>query len=94
VLLRFYGFTLRYETEGRITPIIEPSDRFDQRARRWLNSNNHNYLRIPRILRCLTLLGLSGEAKEFFAALQRVVVQHAGEIGSSTYDFWKNAIRI
>jgi hypothetical protein len=93
VLLRFYGFTFRYETEECINPIIEPSDHFDQRAKTWLNSNNHNYLRITRILRCLTLLGLSREAREFFAALQRVYIHHTGEIGSYTYDFWKNAIR-
>jgi hypothetical protein len=91
LLLGFYGFTFDHDTEGN-NPSIKPSDRFEERAKRWLNANNHNYLRITRILRSLTLLGLPGEAMEFFAALQRVYVANEDKIGSYTYEYWKNAV--
>jgi hypothetical protein len=72
--------------------IVQPSEEFTERAKRWLNSNNHNYLRITRILRSLTLLGLAAEAKEFFAALQRVYLTNTEKIGSYTYNYWRNAV--
>ena len=92
LLLRFYGFRLRSASGEPPEPVIEPTEEFDARAKRWLNCNNHNYLRITRILRSSTLLGLAPEAKEFFAALQRVYVKNVAKIGSYTYSYWKNAI--
>jgi hypothetical protein len=89
VMLRFYGFSLRYDPE----PVIEPTDEFEERAEHWLNANNHNHLRITRILRSLTLLGLAKEAREFFAALQRVYIKNPDKIGSYSYDYWKRAIK-
>jgi hypothetical protein len=91
LMLRFYGFRLVHKPNIE-KPIIEPSEKFDERAMRWLNSNNHNYLRITRILKSLTLLGLSAEALEFFAALQRIYIQHEIKIGSYTYGYWKKAV--
>ena len=93
LLLGFYGFQLGYEAENSQKPSIGPSERFEERTKRWLNANNHNYLRITRILKSLTILGMSNEATEFFAALQRVYVQNGGKIGSYTYEYWKNAVR-
>lgn len=90
LLLKFYGFELRYDPEA----IIEPSNRFAERSQNWLSANNHNHLRITRILRSLTLLGLPKEAKEFFAALQKVYLKNAEKIGSYAYDYWKRAIEI
>jgi len=93
LLLRFYGFGLRYELQDKAVPIVEQTDQFGVRAQRWLNANNHNYLRITRILRSLTLLGLTIEARSFFAALQRVYIKYNKQISSYTYEYWKNAIR-
>ena len=89
LLLKFYGFSMRYDPE----PVIETTDLFETRARNWLTSNNHNHLRITRILRSLTLLGLSKEATEFFAALQRVYLRNPDKIGSYTYEYWSRAIK-
>lgn len=93
LMLGFYGFALRYGPESPDQPIIEPTGAFAERARVWLTTGNHNYLRITRILRSLTLLGLQTEATELFAVLQRVYVTNSGRIGPVTYEYWKNAIR-
>jgi len=92
LLLRFYGFELSYGSQDGVTPIILPAQNFDERSKRWLNANNHNYLRITRILKSLTQLGLTHEAIEFFAALQRVYIKNPNRIGSYTYDYWKKAL--
>lgn len=53
---------------------------------------NHNHLRISRILKSLGILGLHREARELFAALQRVYTMHADAIGNETYHFWRSAV--
>ena len=54
-MLRFYGLDLR---DG---PTVTRTANFAARARNWLTPNNHNHLRITRILRCCWLLGLGAE---------------------------------
>jgi hypothetical protein len=54
-------------------------------------SQNHNWLRITRVLRCLTLLGLGKEAAEFFAFLNHLRDGRRVEIGRKTFEFWKRA---
>jgi hypothetical protein len=88
LMLKLYGFELRYDPE----PIIEPTDRFAERSYNWLTANNHNYFRITRILRSLTLLGLSKESTRFFAALQQVYRRNPDEIGRYIYADWERAI--
>lgn len=52
---------------------------------------NHNWLRITRILRCLTLLGLAAEARAFHARLEALA--DAGyPIDAETQRYWKRAI--
>jgi len=55
-MLAFYGFTMTSIEHDQ--PLIEPSPEFEDRTKSWVTVNNHNYLRITRILRSLTLLGL------------------------------------
>lgn len=93
VMLGFYGFRLGRLPEPPGRPRIEPTEAFAERARHWLTTGNHNFLRITRILRSLTLLGLGDEAAEFFAVLQRVYLKNSDRIGPVSYEYWKNAIR-
>lgn len=52
-MLDFYGLEIDDEDE------IYPSyNYFDVRSKIWLTKNNHNYLRLTRILKSLKLLGL------------------------------------
>lgn len=53
---------------------------------------NHNWLRITRVLRCLTLLGLESEAREFFLLLSELRKSKKVAIGDESFGFWKRAV--
>lgn len=89
LMLAFYGFKREQPPHP---PLITRAADFDERAKVWLRPYNHNFLRITRILRSLTLLGLRIEAQSFFAALIVLYRQHENVIGSDTFRFWKNAL--
>ena len=65
-LLRFYGFALDLSTGIRIAA----ASNFPERAKVWLTRGNHNHLRITRILKSLTALGLREEAQAFLSCLE------------------------
>lgn len=67
VMLRFYGFRLDEKTGE----VVE-ADNFAERAPEWLFPEDHNHLRITRILKCLTRCGLRGEAAAFLRRLEAV----------------------
>jgi hypothetical protein len=90
-MLKFYGFTIS-SVRGKViigsVPVV-----FRRQAGRWLDSHNHNLLRITRILKCLTILGLSNEAKVLLAVLKDVRKEYPGTIGNTTFRFWNEAVR-
>src|ERR1700730_2574442 len=67
-MVNFYGFETRFGKQITITR----APNFANKATGWLSPGNHNHLRITRILRCLTVLGLEAEAKAFFECLCEV----------------------
>jgi hypothetical protein len=87
-MLRFYGLAF----EDGDNPSVGRAAGFELRARNWLTLNNHNHLRITRILRSLRLLGLEAEAKAFYSCLSRIYEEevHAGKarIAPGTWQFW------
>jgi hypothetical protein len=54
---------------------------------------NHNWLRITRILRSLSRLGLESEAHALFKQLEAFYGQRRFPITSETYQYWTDAIR-
>lgn len=89
-MLAFYGFELALDIDNRPGVIKAPN--FDRRASVWLTSQNHNFMRISRILESLTLLGLPEEASMFLAALQELYEGNSSVIGSTTYQYWQRAV--
>lgn len=83
-LLRFYGLKLE---NGRIMK----AESFPDRARNWLTSRNHNFLRITRILKCLKILGFEKEAGMFLTCLGDIYKSHRSTIGGETYSYWMTA---
>jgi hypothetical protein len=67
-MMNFYGFELH---SGEKITVTRAAD-FAARSRVWLSAENHNHLRITRILRSLTLLGLEAEATAFFDCLSEI----------------------
>lgn len=85
-MLDFYGFETSIGG-----PVVKSKD-FEMKRSNWLRPNNHNHLRITRILRCLLLTGFEQEAKEFFSALKEIRDSEFGAVTSKTFHFWQSAI--
>jgi hypothetical protein len=86
-MLAFYGFALG---DG---PRVTRAADFSTQAANWLNPQNHNFLRLTRILRALSLLGLGSEARALLAALEEVYRSGgAAAIGQRSLAFWQGAV--
>lgn len=81
------------KTEEVQKGIIKAFDRFAlfYNNPQWLTPNNHNYLRLTRILKCLGLANLSKEKNALKGALGVVYVQNSKVIGEKTKKFWDEA---
>ena len=87
-MLAFYG--LAWNSDRRAL-VLAPE--FAQKAANWLNAGNHNYLRLTRILRCLTLAGETAAAAALLAALEQLAAQGYGRaIGARSLGFWRAAV--
>ncbi|MGE0041588.1 MAG: opioid growth factor receptor-related protein [Vicinamibacterales bacterium] len=90
LMLCFYGYAR--EGDGPATRIVETPDAAARREN-WVTPGNHNFLRLTRILRSLTLLGLGAEAAALHGALARLYEGEAGPvIGPRTFQFWLEAV--
>jgi hypothetical protein len=87
VMLGFYGFEY-------YKGAIHRAGNFDARAGEWCTPKNHNFLRITRMLKSMTLLGLEYEAMMFFSTLS-LIYSGFGKttIGNETYHYWMEAIQ-
>jgi len=68
LMLDFYGYVF-WITDGE--PFIYPRN-LSNRLKNWATPNNHNYLRITRILKSMTLLGCPEYAKMFLEVLKEL----------------------
>lgn len=85
MMLRFYG--LEYQN----SQIVRRKD--FEKTKQWVTYNNHNYLRITRILKSLMLFQMGKEAKTFFTALEKIYEENKDIISEKTYLYWKMAIK-
>jgi hypothetical protein len=87
VMMDFYG--LDHE------PVIARGADFAQRAADWLTPLNHNYLRLTRIMICLTHCGLELQARALLKVLEDIADREgAGIIAARTRDFWRQAVTV
>ena len=92
LILDFYGFQYSLK-DDRI--IIEPSPAFKERAANWLTVENHNFLRITRILGSLRWCGLEKYSLALFNALGGVykIKEYKSIIDQSdSFKYWKSAV--
>jgi hypothetical protein len=91
-MMNFYGFETRFGKQITITR----APNFAAKAAGWLSPSNHNHLRITRILKCLTVLGLEAEAKAFFGCLSGVYDDEQSKpmpaISEDTMQYWRKAL--
>jgi Opioid growth factor receptor (OGFr) conserved region len=90
-MMDFYGLEIR--SGERLTVTRSPN--FAAKATVWLSPGNHNHLRITRILRCLSLLGLEAEAKAFLDCLAEICKAEQNKpvpaISDDTMLYWRAA---
>ncbi len=89
LMLQFYGLVV---WEGRPEIKVTRGARFDERRDVWLTGGNHNFLRISRMLRSLTLLGLGRHATAFLKSLEGIYREDARIIGDTTMGYWRRAV--
>jgi hypothetical protein len=87
VMLEFYGLAIAGHEILRV-----PS--FSERSRDWLTPGNHNFLRLTRILKSLSLLGLENRARQLLKVLEDIDGKRPGIIGKRTLEFWKRAVQV
>lgn len=85
MMLEFYGF--RDIGEGA----LQRTERWEERLDNWLTRENHNLLRITRILRSSMLCGFIPEARSFLDAVMKAASERPGVCGRSP-EFWKSAV--
>lgn len=86
VMLEFYGLAIARHEILRV-----PS--FGDRSLNWLTPGNHNFLRLTRMLKSLSVLGLEDRARQLLQALEEIDGKRPGIIGERTLGFWKRALR-
>lgn len=84
-MLRFYGFQIN---DG----IICPGSNFQDRTLEWVTPNNHNFLRVSRILRSLSLLYSVSIAEHWLKELKKLSDDQLAVIGTDSIRYWENAV--
>ena len=85
MMLGFYGF----ERNGMS---IVRSNLWEERSRNWLRFGNHNHLRLTRILKSLSILGLKDYALALYDALNAVFAENSSLISRTTMGYWERAL--
>jgi hypothetical protein len=85
-MLSFYGLA---QKDGRIVK----GENWEERKDNWFTQGTHNDLRITRIIKCLTLLGLRPVAEQFHATLVGLRESESDcGIGETAFRYWLAAL--
>lgn len=91
LMLDFYGLQMSRNPLSQKVEITRAAS-FEQRAKSWLTVGNHNYLRLTRILKSLSLLGKKAEAQSLYHCLKEIYADYSDIIGQITFNYWSNAV--
>ena len=90
MMLDFYGFTYKVDAQKKIC-ILKSSDYATKKDNR-VKLNNHNHLRISRILKSLTLVGRLDLANAFYNEIMKIVDDDPNNFSEETLYYWKLAL--
>jgi hypothetical protein len=91
-ILAFYGFEAI--GSGGAT-LIRQSPDWRTRSANWLKPSNHNHLRLTRIMKSLSLLGLDGEARALsFVLLDLAADPKSRAFSRTTIRHWQGALNV
>jgi hypothetical protein len=85
-ILTFLGLSLSDKGE-----VVEGQN-FTARVPDAWASPNHNWLRITRILRSLTLLGMEGQAQALYERLDAIYRSRKFPIPANTFSYWTEVV--
>jgi Opioid growth factor receptor (OGFr) conserved region len=85
-MLKFYGLEMPAGSS-----IVKPALAFAEQSQNWLNVGNHNHLRLTRIIKSLSTLGLRPESQGLCECLVGIHQNHRNQISQRTLRFWKEA---
>jgi hypothetical protein len=88
LMLQFYGL----ELEGGDDPAVVRGEGFVARSNVWLTHGNHNFLRISRMLRSLSLVGCARYSSAFLDFLEDIYAENPDTIGQTTLEYWRRAV--
>jgi opioid growth factor receptor-like protein len=89
-MLVFYG----YSVSPLAPDVVSPTGEWADKAQNWMTDGNHNFMRITRMLRSMTLLGRQELATSFHSVLTAAARAHPKIISKRTLSFWDAAIAI
>ena len=87
VMLTFYGLYIDFSQNK-----VSKEEWFVESKKIWISPNNHNYLRITRILKSLCLLGQRTLAEAFLEFLIELKKEFDTDISASNLEYWMEAI--
>ncbi len=91
VMLTFYGFSL--DDGGGDGPVVRRAANFETCHATWDTRGNHNFLRITRILKSLSLFGLETHARAFLAELETLYrADRNTRNDATTWQYWRTAV--
>lgn len=91
-LLRAFDFMLAFYGLKRDGREVIQSDDFRVKSVNWLTPNNHNHLRLTRIMRCLSLCGLREYAVSLYYCLLDISLSTNDRITDPTMVHWRAAL--
>lgn len=92
-ILAFYGLEL-IELNGEDSScVIQRSEQWKERSANWLTPENHNHLRISRILTCMRCLEVNPQWQKAFYEILMDISEHEGKssISSVSKKHWHQA---
>jgi hypothetical protein len=87
IMMNYYGFAFDDKT-GKIGKAKD----FEKHSG-WLFPDNHNYLRITRILKSMTLLGFPEISKALLGVLEGLYKEYRVYIGPKTWKYWSDSLQ-
>jgi hypothetical protein len=83
--LRFLGLSFDGES-------LRPGPNWPKRRPEWFDTNTHNSLRVTRVLKSMTLLGLSAEAAKLGEGFEALCAAEAGcGVSAESRAYWRQA---
>lgn len=83
--LRFLGLSFDGES-------LRPGPNWPKRRPEWFDTNTHNSLRVTRVLKSMTLLGLSAEAVKLGEGFEALCAADAGcGVSAESRAYWRQA---